>query len=384
MKKILLIFTIFIITLLASCAPDNRPYIYADINFKQENTIIYSASRIENIDKYFIGVMRGKENYDLSEIISDELYKKGLINENGSISASNFIKNDNLLYMSISFKNPTTSQNDKAFISLDVNTFEISILEILDNSDATIHNIITNGKIFAVKRYVSQILEYDFYDFINNKSYCLKCDSKYDDITYVDGYFVEYKVTDNLIKGIKRFDIRVYDYELNVKSVSFETKFKFETSEFYFRTVTEKNIIVSGYNSFYCNVDLETGEMLPNNYVYEKEEIFTYDYNNKGYDVKLYDNKFRIEKDSIIKQIKYLENMEKKFKDINVVYSIYDITYINDSLYVYLGYGENDMGLETIVSAPIIIVKYLGDDKYEYTGYIPCTEGKIIDIVEID
>lgn len=384
MKKILLIFTIFIITLLVSCAPDNRPYIYADINFEQENTIIYSASRIENQDTSFIGIMRGKENYDLSEIISDELYKKGLINENGSISASNFIKNDNLLYMSISFKNPTTSQNDKAFISLDVNTFDVSILEIIDNSDATIHNIITNGKIFAVKRYVSQILEYDFYDFINNKSYCLKCDSKYDDITYVDGYFVEYKVTDDLTNRIKKFDIRVYDYELNVKSVSFETEFKSNSSEFYFMTVTEKNIIVSGYNSFYCNVDLETGEMLPDNYVYEKEEIFTYDYNNKGYDVKLYDNKFRIEKDSIIKQIKYLENMEKKFKDINVVYSIYGITYINDSLYVYLGYGENYYGWETIVSAPIIIVKYLGDDKYEYTGYIPCTEGKIIDIVEID
>ncbi len=383
MKKILLIFTIFIITLLASCAPDNRPYIYADINFKQENTIIYSASRIENQDTSFIGVMRGKENYDLSEIISDELYKKGLINENGSISASNFIKNDNLLYMSISFKNPTTSQNDKAFISLDVNTFDVSILEIIDNSKK-VRNIYDNEKIFVVQGYVNEKYEYDFYDFINNKSYSLKCDSKYNDITYVDGYFVEYKVTDNLVNGSKRFDIRVYDYELNVKSVSFETKFKSNSSEFYFKTVTEKNIIVSGYNSFYCNIDLETGEMLPDNYVYEKEEIFTYDYNNKGYDVKLYDNEFRIEKDSIIKQIKYLENMEKKFKDINVVYSIYGITYINDSLYVYLGYGENYNGWETIVSAPIIIVKYLGDDKYEYTGYIPCTEGKIIDIVEID
>lgn len=383
MKKILLIFTIFIISLLASCAPDNRPYIYADINFEQENTIIYSASRIENQDTSFIGVMRGKENYDLSEIISDELHKKGLINENGSISASNFIKNDNLLYMSISFKNPTTSQNDKAFISLDVNTFDVSILEIIDNSKK-VRNIYDNEKIYVAQGYVNEKYEYDFYDFINNKSYSLKCDSKYDDITYVDGYFVEYKVTDNLVNGIKRFDIRIYDYELNVKSVSFETKFKSNSSEFYFKTVTEKNIIVSGYNSFYCNVDLETGEMLPDNYVYEKEEIFTYDYNNKGYDVKLYDYKFRIEKDSIIKQIKYLENMEKKFKDINVVYSIYGITYINYSLYVYLGYGEDYNGWETIVSAPIIIVKYLGDDKYEYTGYIPCTEGRIIDIVEID
>lgn len=383
MKKILLIFTIFIITLLASCAPDNRPYIYADINFEQENTIIYSASRIENQDTSFIGVMRGKENYDLSEIISDELYKKGLINENGSISASNFIKNDDLLYMSISFKNPTTSQNDKAFISLDVNTFDVSILEIIDNSKK-VRNIYDNEKIFVVQGYVNEKYEYDFYDFINNKSYSLKCDTEYDNITYVDGYFVEYKVTDDLTNRIKKFDIRVYDYELNVKSVSFETEFKSNSSEFYFKTVTEKNIIVNGYNSFYCNVDLETGEMLPDNYVYKKEEIFTYDYNNKGYDVKLYDNKFRIEKDSIIKQIKHLENMEKKFKDINVVYSIYGITYINDSLYVYLGYGEDYYGWETIVSAPIIIVKYLGDDKYEYTGYIPCTEGKIIDIVEID
>lgn len=377
MKKMFVFLSIFLFFLLTSCFDNSKAYDYAIKKINQDDVIIYNTHSIKCMDNNKIGIMIGNENYYINDLLEAMLVKNNKILSSGYLAVHNAQRVDDIVYMSAKYY---YSDENRAthylLISFNLKTKSLEILEHINNPQNEIRNIYSKNGVIVIQREINDRYKYEFYDFKNDNRYTLSCEEGYHDISYHDGYFVQYITTHG---AQYHFKLRIFDYDLSYKDVEFDVPYNYSfDGDFSIYQVTKNDMLILYQR--WVKVDINTGQILPDDY--ESPKDFSYKTNEDYIEVNDENNIFTVNIKDIKNQIEYIQQIEKKYNDFELSYDVYTLEKINGNVYIGLYYKTEYLWPNKNYSAPMIIVKCLPNSQYEFIGYILCSEGYIIDIIE--